>query len=645
MSNPKISVIIPIYNVEDYLEDTLDSILNQTILDDIEVLMIDDGSTDNSRYIIERYALDYENFFAFHKENNGQGVARNFGLKHAKGEYIHFLDSDDIIIPDSYEKLYDVVNRGNYDFIVANVLRFDRYNCKNEKLFKNSLHGLKENTKLSGLDNHPQLVWDSIACNKLIKKQFLEEKNIKFLEKKIYFEDLLFSMECYCKSESFVFLDYYFYYWRLRTNSSSVTQNNQDIKNFKDRLEIIRLIKDLIIKYDFKDSTVNVLYEKWLSHDLLLFIKKIENYPLDSIDNLLDEILDIISSIPMELKENLNSYSKVVYKMIEKKDVGSLLYFAPLQNKLKKNPDMRLNLNQEYLSLINFTEDSVNEELSVKKTGVVHNDKNIFIEFEAKINYLSSKLSHKVNAILIDENDQEYDLEIMGNQIIVPFDLIMDKHSLKIKIKYYYDSYCKESYLINTRRQSIIFNNFDFEFGIGLNKIFFINIRKINTDLICIDNIDYADGSFVFEGKSKHRFDCVIIENVIFLEKISYPVIFKNDDFSFTIPYSDIISSPIRKWELKSDYLMELPKKFTFFESRIEIYFANTRNKILMSVDFYDNLERIFKLNNDLILSRRKIKKLKTRNSELSDEIKELKQLIHEFRSRKVVRFVDKFKR
>ena len=93
----KISVILPIYNVEDYLEETLDCLLNQTIISDIEVLMIDDGSTDNSRYIIEKFALDYENFHAYHKVNEGQGIARNYGLQFAKGEYVHFLDSDDYI--------------------------------------------------------------------------------------------------------------------------------------------------------------------------------------------------------------------------------------------------------------------------------------------------------------------------------------------------------------------------------------------------------------------------------------------------------------------------------------------------------------------------------------------------------------------
>ena len=90
MSNPKISVIVPVYNVEDYLEDALNSIVNQTF-DDIEVLMIDDGSTDNSKYIIEKYALYYDNFYAFHKKNEGLPITRNYGLKFAKGEYVHFI--------------------------------------------------------------------------------------------------------------------------------------------------------------------------------------------------------------------------------------------------------------------------------------------------------------------------------------------------------------------------------------------------------------------------------------------------------------------------------------------------------------------------------------------------------------------------
>jgi glycosyltransferase involved in cell wall biosynthesis len=78
MNRPKISVILPIYNVEPYIEECLDSILNQTMIDDLEVIMVDDGSSDDSRYTIERYALDHDNFHAYHKENEGSGIARNY---------------------------------------------------------------------------------------------------------------------------------------------------------------------------------------------------------------------------------------------------------------------------------------------------------------------------------------------------------------------------------------------------------------------------------------------------------------------------------------------------------------------------------------------------------------------------------------
>lgn len=80
MESPKISVIVPIYNVEEYLEESLICLLNQTFIKNMEIIMIDDGSSDNSRYISEKYALDYEKFHVIHKKNEGQAIARNLGL-------------------------------------------------------------------------------------------------------------------------------------------------------------------------------------------------------------------------------------------------------------------------------------------------------------------------------------------------------------------------------------------------------------------------------------------------------------------------------------------------------------------------------------------------------------------------------------
>ena len=102
----KVSVIIPVYNVEHYLEDCVDSILRQT-LQGINIILIDDGSTDLSGEICNRYAEEYSNIQVVHKKNEGQGVARNVGVSMADGEYIYFMDSDDLLQEDALLFLYN----------------------------------------------------------------------------------------------------------------------------------------------------------------------------------------------------------------------------------------------------------------------------------------------------------------------------------------------------------------------------------------------------------------------------------------------------------------------------------------------------------------------------------------------------------
>ena len=194
MENPKISVIIPVFNVEDYLEDTLNCLLNQTFLDNMEVLMIDDGSTDNSRYIVEKYALDHDNFYAFHKENEGLSSSRNYGLNVAKGEYIHFLDADDNVVNDGYERLYNIAIENNSDIVTAPLIRLRRYNIFDGKFYKNSLKKFEEDIYSTKFQNHPELIWDLFVTNKLYKLEFLNEHNLRTVEvDKAYCDDSPFS--------------------------------------------------------------------------------------------------------------------------------------------------------------------------------------------------------------------------------------------------------------------------------------------------------------------------------------------------------------------------------------------------------------------------------------------------------------------
>ena len=119
-SNPKISVIVPVYNTEAYLKECVDSIVNQTY-QNLEILLVDDGSTDNSGAMAEKFALEDKRVRVFHKENGGSSSARNLGIKEATGEYIGFIDSDDYIEPDMYELLAEGV--GKYGLEMAQISR------------------------------------------------------------------------------------------------------------------------------------------------------------------------------------------------------------------------------------------------------------------------------------------------------------------------------------------------------------------------------------------------------------------------------------------------------------------------------------------------------------------------------------------
>ena len=124
MSKIKVSVIVPVFNVEEYLSTSLDSILNQT-LKDIEIICINDGSTDASLDILENYAKKDARIKIISKKNEGQGIARNIGLDNAQGEFIAFVDSDDFIKEDMLEKSYEKSVSKNLDLVMYKISSFD----------------------------------------------------------------------------------------------------------------------------------------------------------------------------------------------------------------------------------------------------------------------------------------------------------------------------------------------------------------------------------------------------------------------------------------------------------------------------------------------------------------------------------------
>ncbi len=176
---PKLSVIVPIYNAEKYIERCLESIINQTFKD-LEIILVNDGSIDNSQEIIEKYTNEYPDMIRFFvKENGGQATARNLGIEKALGEYIAFVDVDDYLELDTYEKAIDYIEQNNLDIVC-----FDFWEIINgEKAEKNHYLISDENNVKK------YIVSESSPVNKVIKTKIFRENGVRFLEKYIY-EDL-----------------------------------------------------------------------------------------------------------------------------------------------------------------------------------------------------------------------------------------------------------------------------------------------------------------------------------------------------------------------------------------------------------------------------------------------------------------------
>ena len=208
-----ISVIIPVYNAEKYLRKCLDSVLNQTYKN-LEIIAVNDGSTDNSLQILNDYALKYGNILVVDKENGGVCSARNVGIEKARGEYLTFLDSDDFFIDTALEVLYDNLIKNQAD-IASGLLCA---NASELKFDENYPIEIWENTLLLEkclLDNR----FTYSSCAKLFRADFL--KDVRFVEGKKIHEDSYFVFCLSLKQPKFVACDVYIYNYSINENSAS----------------------------------------------------------------------------------------------------------------------------------------------------------------------------------------------------------------------------------------------------------------------------------------------------------------------------------------------------------------------------------------------------------------------------------------
>lgn len=224
-----ISIIVPVYNVEDYLKKCIDSLLNQTYKN-LEIILIDDGSTDNSADICDQYANKYNNVYAYHKKNGGLSSARNLGIEkiNKESKYIGFVDSDDYVNTKMYEILYNNIKKYNVGISISEIEGIYDYNHKPVEYDKN--FDVCVETSEQFLDNYFNNYCTSTSvCNKLYKREYIED--FKFEVGKVY-EDQLYSPKLIYRAEKIVYTNAKLYYYYQRSNS--ISHGGSDINGWYD---------------------------------------------------------------------------------------------------------------------------------------------------------------------------------------------------------------------------------------------------------------------------------------------------------------------------------------------------------------------------------------------------------------------------
>lgn len=288
---PKVSIIVPIYNVEGYIEKCLETLINQT-LEDIEIILVNDGSTDNSELIAKRFFEKYpEKIVYLEKENGGLSDARNYGIPYAKGEYIAFLDSDDYVEKNMYEEMYELAKRENSDMVQCNF--YWEYPDKN----KRKIADLKE---YSG--KKEMLVKTRVeAWNKLIRREILIRNSEIRFPKGLRYEDVEFTYKLVPYVEKVSILNKPFIHYIQRGNSISNTQNERTKEIFDVLDNVIEFYKGKNLYEEYKEE-LEYVYVKTVFCRSLFRMVKIQEENIQS--QLLDKTWENVNTKFPDWKKN-----------------------------------------------------------------------------------------------------------------------------------------------------------------------------------------------------------------------------------------------------------------------------------------------------------------------------------------------------
>ena len=375
---PKISVIIPVYNVENYLRECLNSVINQT-LRDIEIICVNNGSTDGSLAILKEYAIKDNRIKIVCQDNVGAGTARNIGLKLAKGEYLSFLDSDDFFDHTMLEKSYNKALENKVDIVVFGAYIYDTNTKNQECLYSfNKIHSQTYPFSYKDITVSIFKAFNNVAWNKIFRRDFILRNGIAFQEIKRV-NDLFFTWSSILSAEKIDIVDESLLYYR--TGLSKYLQFNKE----KPPLEIYYALKELRKyllknhKYDelkdkfkkyFLDCILGTLFDIKNNNSFSLLCNELKSHILSEfeIDN------SIINFIDQETCGHLNFFLQILPKINTFKGNIIIYGYNPLAKKLMQHYADRV-----VFVVDNYKADQKIDDISIKKLKDIDYNNELFV--------------------------------------------------------------------------------------------------------------------------------------------------------------------------------------------------------------------------------------------------------------------------
>lgn len=321
MARPRLSIVVPVYNVEGYLPECLDSIRSQAG-PDVEIVAVNDGSTDSSEAILAETAAADPRLTVLSQANQGLGAARNHGAAAAEGEYLWFVDSDDRLAPGAIDLLLTTIAATGSDLVSGNVHRLVGESARPARFLADAFARTRLRTHIT---RFPALIADRVAWNKVFRRSFWDRHDFRF-PVGVHYEDQYVALPAHYLARSVDVRSEPVYLWRVRDSSaaSSITQQRSDIDSMRDRVAAVRFVSDFLAgrgsprerrRYD----------ESAVTHDLRYFLEVVPDAGEDYRQAFLEAVAPYLAGVDETAYARLPAVRRMQWRMVRRGDLDRLV--------------------------------------------------------------------------------------------------------------------------------------------------------------------------------------------------------------------------------------------------------------------------------------------------------------------------------